>query len=124
MGKRREGMCLGLEDGWYGSNARQSRDVEVLLRERMRGTCWHVRKCFRIRSPRMSTILTPEERRMGSSNGTICARKQPRRVFKLRSRKQLPSNFGRMGILIKYWVKCGASILHRSHRSDPHGFSQ
>jgi hypothetical protein len=39
------------------------------------------------RSPRMSKILTREELSLGSSNGSTCARKQPHRVLKLRSRK-------------------------------------
>ena len=55
-----------------------------------------MRICRQTRQPKMSQILTQEERQMGSSNGTRCTREQPRRVLKLRSRKQLPPNFGRM----------------------------
>ena len=67
--------------------------VEVLRRERMRGKYWRVRKCRRIRSPRMSQILTREELSVGWTNGTTRSRKRPRRLLKLRARKQLPSNY-------------------------------
>ena len=79
----------------------------------MRGRYWHVRTCRRIRQPRMSQILTREERRMGSSHGTSCAREQPRRVLKLCSRKQLPSNFRRISSVPSSTSRSGSGVTRR-----------